>query len=151
MASFSPAQSMEQFIAALPKAELHVHWEGAIEAIHLTRLAMRHQTELAAGGESGVQALYATRDFAGFLKAFTTVCQHLRTPVDYEFVTYRVLRRMARQNIRYAEVILSAGVMLWQGQDIVTMFTGVDAGARQARQEFGIRAQWIFESLLPFP
>ena len=151
MASSSPTESMEQFIAALPKAELHVHLEGAIEAIHLTRLAMRHQTELAAGGESGVQALYATRDFAGFLKAFTTVCQHLRTPVDYEFVTYRVLRRMARQNIRYAEVILAAGVMLWQGQDIVTMFTGVDAGARQARQEFGIRVQWIFDAVRQFP
>ncbi|MBI4480062.1 MAG: adenosine deaminase [Acidobacteria bacterium] len=151
MASSSPTESMEQFIAALPKAELHVHLEGAIEAIHLARLAMRHQTELAAGGESAVQALYATRDFASFLNAFKTVCQHLQTPLDYEFVTYRVLRRMARQNIRYAEVILSAGVMLWQGQDIVTMFTGVDAGARQARQEFGIRAQWIFDAVRQFP
>ncbi|MBI3934690.1 MAG: adenosine deaminase [Acidobacteria bacterium] len=142
---------MEQFIAALPKAELHVHLEGAIEPIHLTRLAMRHQTELADGGESAVQALYATHDFAGFIEAFKTVCQHLRTPVDYEFATYRVLRRMARQNMRYAEIILSAGVMLWKGQDIITMFTGVDAGVRKAQQEFGIRVQWIFDAVRQFP
>lgn len=144
-------QDIAQYIAALPKAELHIHLEGAIEPTHLTRLAMRHKTSLAEGGQRAVEALYATRDFAGFLQAFKTVCQHLRTPADYEFATYRVLRRLARQNVRYAEVIVSAGVMLWKGQDIVMMFTGVDAGARQAQQEFGIRAQWIFDVVRQLP
>jgi aminodeoxyfutalosine deaminase len=143
--------SMEQFVAALPKAELHVHLEGAIEPKVLMRLAVRHQTELASQGPEAVNALYHTRDFAAFLEAFKTVCSHLKTPADYEFVTYRVLRRLAAQNVRYAEIILSAGVMLWKGQDILPMFTGVDAGARQAREEFGIRAQWIFDAVRHLP
>ena len=144
-------ESMQQYIAALPKAELHVHLEGAIEPAHLTRLAMRHQTALAAGGERAVAALYATKDFAAFIEAFGTICRHLQTPADYEFVTYRVLRGLARQNVRYAEIILAAGVMLWKEQDIVAMFTGVDAGARKARDEFGIRVQWIFDAVRHFP
>ena len=151
MALASPTDTMEQFIAALPKAELHVHLEGAIEAPHVTRLALRHKTDLVDGGEKAVQALYATRDFAGFLNAFKTICQHLRTPADYEFVTYRVLRRMAAQNIRYAEILLSAGVMVRNGQDVVMMFTGVDSGARKAKEEFGIRVQWIFDAVRQFP
>jgi aminodeoxyfutalosine deaminase len=142
---------MAQYIAGLPKAELHVHLEGAIEPTHLTRLAMRHKTELADGGERAVTALYATHDFAAFLNAFKVVCQHLRTPADYEFVTYRVLRGLSRQNVRYAEIILSAGVMLWNGQEIVPMFTGIDAGARKAQDEFGIRVQWIFDAVRQFP
>ena len=142
---------MKTFIAALPKAELHVHLEGAVESPVLMRLAVRHQSELAARGQDAVDALYRTTTFADFIEAFKTVCTHLKTPADYEFITYRVLRRLARQNVRYAEVILSAGVMLWKGQDIVPLFTGIAAGARQAQEEFGIRAQWIFDIVRQFP
>ena len=154
MAELSPGESrdsMQQYIAVLPKAELHVHLEGAVEPLHLSRLATKHQTALAAGGEQAIQALYTTRDFAGFLEAFKIVCQHLQTPVDYEFITYRVLRRLSRQQVRYAEIIISAGVMLWNGQNIVTLFTGIDAGARKAQAEFGIRVQWIFDVVRQFP
>jgi adenosine deaminase/aminodeoxyfutalosine deaminase len=146
-----PTNSMEQFIAALPKAELHVHLEGAVEPKVLMRLAVRHQTELASQGPEAVDALYRTRNFAAFIEAFKTVCSHLKTPADYEFVTYRVLRRLAAQNVRYAEILLSAGVMLWKGQDILPLFTGVAAGARQAQEEFGIRVQWVFDIVRQFP
>src|SRR5690349_570225 len=99
--SAGPAKSsgtpVQQFIASLPKAELHVHLEGAVEPKVLMRLAVRHQSELAARGQEAVDALYQTKNFAAFLDAFKTVCSHLRTPADYEFVTYRVLRRLARQ------------------------------------------------------
>jgi adenosine deaminase/aminodeoxyfutalosine deaminase len=154
VSELTPAESgdfMQQYIAALPKAELHVHLEGAIEPPHLTRLAIRNRTALAEGGERAVEALYATKDFPSFLESFGTVCRHLQTPSDYEFVTYRVLRALSRQNVRYAEIILAAGVMLWKGQDIVAMFTGVDAGARKARDELGIRVQWIFDAVRQFP
>ncbi|HWP83906.1 MAG TPA: adenosine deaminase [Terriglobia bacterium] len=142
---------IQQYIAALPKAELHLHLEGAIEPETLSHLAVRHRTPLAAGGAGAVEALYRTQSFPAFLEAFKTVCQHLVTPADYEFVTYRVLRRLAEQNVRYAEIILAAGVMLWKGQNIVTMFTGIDAGAQRARQECGIQARWIFDAVRHFP
>jgi adenosine deaminase/aminodeoxyfutalosine deaminase len=146
-----PDDSMLQFIASLPKAELHIHLEGAVEPKILSRLATRHQTALAVGGDRAVLALYSTKTFPEFIESFKTVCQHLRSPADYEFVTYRALRKLAQQGVRYAEIILAAGVIIWKGEDIVAMFTGVDAGARKAREEFGIRAQWIFDVVRQFP
>ena len=151
MAPSFQSDSIQEFIAALPKAELHVHLEGAVEPDTLWELAVRQQSLFAAQGRDAVDALYATRDFAAFIEAFKTVCLHLRTPEDYELVTYHALRRLAAQNVRYAEIILSAGVILWKGQDIAAMFAGVEAGARQAQQESGIRVRWIFDAVRQFP
>jgi len=139
--------TIEQFISSLPKAELHVHLEGSVEPDTLWELAVRQQSPLAARGRGAVDALYATQSFADFIEAFKTVCLHLRTPEDYELVTCHVLRRLAAQNVRYAEIILSAGVMLWKGQDIAAMFAGVEAGAHRAQRESGIRVQWIFDAV----
>ena len=151
MALSSQNISIEQFVTALPKAELHLHLEGAIEPETLWELAVRQRSTLAAMGREALDALYATRDFPGFIQAFKTACLHLRTPEDYELVTYHLLRRLAAQKVRYAEVILSAGAMLWKGQDIARMFSGVERGARQARRESGISVQWIFDAVRQFP
>ena len=142
--------SIEQFIAALPKAELHVHLEGCVEPDMLWELAVKYQTPLAAQGRESVQQLYATRDFSGFLQAFKTVCQHLRAPEDYERVTYAALARLARQNVRYAEITVAAGVILWKSEDLPASFSGIEAGYERARRDFGLRVQWIFDAVRQF-
>ncbi len=141
---------IEEFIAELPKAELHLHLEGTVEGDTLWELARRQRSPLWQAGRQALDAVYQSSDFSGFLRAFQTVCQHLREPDDYELVTYDALRRLARQNVRYAEVMISAGVMLWKGEDLGRSFEGIEAGCRRANQEFGIRVQWIFDAVRQF-
>jgi aminodeoxyfutalosine deaminase len=145
---------MDDFIARLPKAELHLHLEGTVGPRTLRRLAERHGTPLAAkGGEAGSEAidrLYSTGTFSAFLDAFKTICQHLRSPEDYEFITYEALRQLAGQNVRYAELTLSAGVILWMGGSVAESFAGVAEGSRRALQDFGIRTAWIFDAVRQF-
>lgn len=147
----SPADSLEQFVAALPKAELHIHLEGSVDPETLWEMAVRQRSQLAESGRAALDELFAPRGFAQFIKCFKTVCLHLETAADYEMVTHRVLQRLAEQNVRYAEVILSAGVILWKGQDIDAIFAGVATGAQRAQQDFGIRARWIFDAVRQFP
>jgi len=141
---------MDDFIAKLPKAELHVHLEGTVAPEMLWQLARRHGTPLANEGREAVEALYTTGDFGSFLQAFRTVCQHLRSPEDYELVTYHALRRLASQNVIYAEIMISAGVMLWKGEDLESNFDGIEAGYHRAREKFGIRVRWIFDATRQF-
>src|ERR1035437_9014154 len=121
---------MDDIIARLPKAELHLHLEGTVGPQTLRRLAERHGTPLAAKGSAAIDRLYSTGDFSAFLDAFKTVCQHLRSPEDYEFITYEALRRLAGQNVRYAELTLSAGVILWMGGSVAESFEGVAEASR---------------------
>ena len=145
---------MDDFIARLPKAELHLHLEGTVAPPTLRRLAERYGTPLAANfgdaGSDAIDRLYATGTFSAFLDAFKTICQHLRSPEDYEFITYEALRQLAGQNVRYAELTLSAGVILWMGGSVGDYFAGAAEGARRALQDFGIRTAWIFDAVRQF-
>jgi aminodeoxyfutalosine deaminase len=100
------------FILSLPKAELHLHLEGSIEPSTLLELRQRHGMDGASPAD--VEQLYNYKDFAGFLAAFKDVTGHLRSPEDYELITYRLMERLKAQNVLHAEVIVSVGVCLWR-------------------------------------
>ena len=100
---------MDDFALDMPKAELHLHLEGSVDPETL------HELEPATPVEE-FRALYRYPDFEAFLKAFGAIGKRLRTPEDYALVTRRLLRRLASQNVRYAEITLAAGVVLWKGR-----------------------------------
>src|SRR5258708_37524181 len=112
------------FILSLPKAELHLHLEGSIEPSTLLELRQRHGMDGASLAE--VERLYNYKDFAGFLTAFKDVTGHLRTPDDYELITYRLMERLKAQNVLHAEVIVSVGVCLCRKQDSAPIFEGLE-------------------------
>lgn len=135
------------FIRALPKAELHLHLEGAIEPATLLELRQRHG-EAATLAE--VEALYRFSDFAGFLNAFKEVTGHLRTSDDYELIVYRLMERLRAQNILHAEVTVSVGVCLWRGQDFGAIFEGLERGRVRGERGFGVSVLWIFDAIRQF-
>src|ERR1039458_8969459 len=100
---------MADFLMEMPKAELHLHLEGSVEPETLHELDP--STPLAE-----LCALYCYADFEDFLKAFGAVGKRLRTPEDYALITRRLLERLAAENVRYAEITLAAGGVLWEGR-----------------------------------
>src|SRR5258708_4951783 len=136
------------FIRSLPKAELHLHLEGSIEPSTLLELRQRHGMEGASLAE--VEQLYNYKDFNGFLTAFKDVTGHLRTPEDYELITYRVMERLKSQSVLHAEVIVSVGVCLWRNQDFPAIFEGLERGRERGEKDFGISLLWIFDAVRQF-
>jgi aminodeoxyfutalosine deaminase len=135
---------IQEMIRALPKAELHLHLEGTIDAQTLAALANFH------GVSAPPADLYDYRDFAGFLQAFKQVCGHLRFPQDYHLVTLRMLERLRRDGVSYAEVYISAGVMLWKGESFPSLFEGIRAGAQEGRAKYGVAVRWILDAVRQF-
>jgi len=73
---------------------------------------------------------YQYTGFSGFLQCFKSVVQCLNTPEDYARITRALLRELGHAGIDYAEVTLSAGVVLWKGQDLRAVFEAIrDASA----------------------
>src|ERR1700729_4103329 len=132
------------FLRQLPKAELHLHLEGAIEPA--TPLELRHRNgEPATRAE--VDQLYRYEDFPGFLLAFKNTTEHLRTADDYELITYRLMQRLKEENVLHAEVYISVGVCLWRKQDFAAIFEGLDRGRARGARDFGISLVWIFDAV----
>jgi len=136
------------FIRTLPKAELHLHLEGSIEPSTLLELRQRHAMDGASLAE--VEQLYNYKDFAGFLTAFKDVTEHLRTPEDYELITYRLMERLKSQNVLRAEVIVSVGVCLWRKQDFAAIFEGLERGRQRGEKDFSVSLLWIFDAVRQF-
>jgi aminodeoxyfutalosine deaminase len=137
-----------RFILSLPKAELHLHLEGSVEPATLLELRQRHGMEGASLAE--VEQLYNYADFAGFLAAFKDVTGHLRTPEDYELITYRLMEQLKAQNVLHAEVFVSVGVCLWRKQDFAEIFEGLERGRQRGEKDFGVSLLWIFDAVRQF-
>src|SRR6266481_2713643 len=137
-----------RFILSLPKAELHLHLEGSVEPATLLELRLRHG--MAGATLPEVEQLYNYADFNGFLMAFKNVTGHLRTPEDYELITYRLMEHLKSQNVLHAEVFVSVGVCLWRKQDFAVIFEGLERGRERGEKDFGISLLWIFDAVRQF-
>ena len=99
----------DEWLAALPKAELHLHLEGAIPLPALFELIR------ASGGDPAVPTVEALRerlvypDFPAFIETWIWKNGFLRTYDDFAFIAEAVAADLARQNIRYAELFFSPG------------------------------------------
>ena len=122
-----------------PKAELHLHLEGSVEPETMQELDPGLPVE-------AVRAIYGFHGFQGFLQAYKSVVERLRTAEDYARITRALLRRLAAETVQYAEITLSAGVVLWQGQD----FAPVYAAVRRAAAGCGIEVHWILDAIRHF-
>src|SRR5712692_4201080 len=99
--------SLESYIRAVPKAELHVHLEGSIQPATLLLLAERNGIDLPARTVDDLRSWFVYRDFRHFIEIYFTITRCLKTVEDYELIVHQFGAEMARQNIRYAEVTFS--------------------------------------------
>jgi adenosine deaminase len=99
---------LANIIQTMPKVELHVHLEGAIQPATLLTLAQRNQITLPATTVEELRAWYSFQDFSRFVEVYLTISDCLRTPDDVELIAREFLAAQAAQNIRYSEVTYTA-------------------------------------------
>jgi aminodeoxyfutalosine deaminase len=143
----APDHPPSSFIRQLPKAELHLHLEGAVEPATLVELRRRHGDHATL---AEMEALYRYTDFQTFLMAFKEVSAHLRGPDDYELVAYRLMQRLKEENVLHAEVYVAVGVCLFRKQDFAAIFEGLERGRARGARDFGVSLLWIFDATRHF-
>jgi len=133
-------------IDSLPKAELHLHLEGAIQPGTALALMARHGV---AATEQEVRQRYAFRNFSEFLETFKWLSSFLREPQDYALVASGLGEQLLWQNVIYAEVTLSVGVMLLRKQRPEANFEALLC-ATEPFERRGLRLRWIFDAVRQF-
>jgi adenosine deaminase/aminodeoxyfutalosine deaminase len=144
---------LEALIRRLPKVELHLHLEGAIRPetlLELARTKGRLKEETEDWISRRVRQGFRYSSFQEFLEAFRLVAQLLETPSDYALITSRLMEWLAAQNVRYAEITLAAGVLLWKKQSLPAVFEAVARAAGETGSRLGVRVNWIFDAVRQF-
>jgi len=145
--------SLPAFVSQMAKVELHLHLEGAVRPATLRELS-QNRSGLRQKVDEWIAERHAQgfryQNFREFLDAFKLVTLLIETPQDYALATTRLMEWLAEQNVRYAEIIFAAGVLLWKQQPVETVFETVADAVAAAEERTGVRVRWIFDAIRHF-
>lgn len=125
-------------VAAVPKAELHVHLEGTATPDLVRRLAARNGIDLPEQRLFNPDGTFHWNDFLHFLESYDLAASAIRTGQDYRDVTYEYLAACAAEGAVYVELIASLDHGKHVGLDDAEHLAGIAQGIDDARRDHGI-------------
>jgi adenosine deaminase len=134
---------IEEFIRALPKAELHLHIEGTLEPEMAFALARRHGVPLR---YPSVEALRAAYDFAGlqsFLDVYYAGADVLREEDDFHALTAAYLRRAHADGVVHAEIFFDPQTHTARGVPFEAVIGGIRRALAEGERTLGITHRLI--------
>ena len=137
---------LTEFIAGLPKAELHVHHVGSASPRIVAELAARHAGSTPVPADVDLLAKYFVfSDFAHFIDVYLSVVDLIRDAEDVWTLTFEIAREMADEQVRYAELTLTPYSSIVRGIPAPAYCEAVEDARRRARTEFGVDLRWCFD------
>jgi adenosine deaminase len=137
---------LTEFIAGLPKAELHVHHVGSASPRIVAELAARHAGSTPVPADVDQLAKYFVfSDFAHFIEVYLSVVDLIRDAEDVWTLTFEIAREMAEQHVRYAELTLTPYSSIIRGISAPAYCEAVEDARRRARSDFGVDLRWCFD------
>ena len=133
-------RDVDAFIRCIPKAELHVHIEGTIEAEMMFALALRNGLKLGWNSPEELRAAYQFTNLQAFLDLYYEGCRVLVHERDFYDVTRAYLSRAHADGVVRAEVFIGPQSFTERGVDVATVMEGVLAAMQDASREDGISA-----------
>ena len=134
---------MRDFIAGIPKAELHLHIEGTLEPELKIGLAERNGIDLPYSDAYAIRAAYDFNDLPGFLAVYYEGMSVLLTQQDFHDLAMAYFAKAAAQNVRYAEVFFDPQAHTARGIEFGTVIRGLRSAQEQAERDLDVRSQLI--------
>jgi len=134
---------MKDFIAGLPKAELHLHIEGTLEPELMFSLAQRNNITLPYQSVEDIRQAYQFSNLQSFLDIYYQGAAVLVTQQDFHDLTFAYLEKLQRQNVRHVEIFFDPQTHTDRGVEFVTVVSGIQSALEEAQQRYGISSVLI--------
>ena len=131
--------SQSEFLAAMPKAELHLHLDGCLRLQTIADLAMQQEIALPVPPDRLGEVCVAPprcRDLVEVLSYFVTPLEVLQTPQALERVTYELCEDLHGENVRYVEIRFAPSLHRERGMRLDQVIEAVARGWQAGRRAF---------------
>lgn len=132
-----------EFIAAAPKAELHLHIEGTLEPELMMALARRNKVSLPFESVEAIREAYDFTDLQSFLDIYYRGAAVLRTEQDFFDLTAAYLERAREDNIRHVEIFFDPQTHTDRGCEFSTVVDGIHRALEDGETRHGISFRLI--------
>lgn len=139
----APAGDMAAFIAAMPKAEYHVHLEGTLEAEMKFALAQRNGLKLPYADVAAMKRSYVYHDLPSFLAIYYDGMNVLLKQQDFYDLAYAYLAKAHSQKVLYAEMFFDPQQHIDRGIPVEAVIEGITQARADAQGKLGIESQLI--------
>jgi len=122
---------LERRFDLMPKAEIHVHLEGATDAETSYTIARRNDAPLPVATLEEWRNYFEFKDFPHFIRVYRATTDTIRTTDDLALMIAQFYVNQARQNIRYTECFMSMSLhlrRLSQGEILDALAQGIERG-----------------------
>jgi adenine deaminase len=137
-------------MAAMPKAELHMHIEGSLEPELVFLLAQRHGIKLPYASVEALRAAYSFSDLQSFLDVYYAGAAVLITADDFYAMTMAYVHRALADNIRHCELFFDPQTHTARGIGFDVFMPGLLKAQADAKA-LGLSLQWIMCFLRHLP
>jgi len=135
--------TLNSFIAGLPKAELHLHIEGSLEPEMMVALAKRNKIDIPFRTVEEVRAAYSFTRLQDFLDIYYQGANVLRTEEDFRDLALAYFHRAKADSVRHAEIFFDPQTHTARGLPFSVAIEGLLAGMEEAESDLGVTSKLI--------
>ncbi|AZR42058.1 adenosine deaminase [Marinobacter salarius] len=137
----------EAWLKSLPKAELHLHLEGALEPELMFALARRNGIELPWSDVDVLRQAYSFNNLQEFLDLYYQGANVLRTEQDFYDLTWAYLQKCQAQGVVHIEPFYDPQTHTERGIPFEVAINGISGAMRDGREQLGITGGLILSFL----
>ncbi len=130
-------ETFADWVRAMPKAELHLHIDGTLEAGRLLSAASKHDVSIPYTDEASVLAAYDFADLQSFLDLYYLGASVIRDEEDFYNLTMDYLLKCREQNIVHTEIMVEPQTYTGNGIAFETVMNGTLRAVEEARLAWG--------------
>jgi adenosine deaminase len=128
---------LKQWVASVPKVELHLHIEGSLEPDLMMALADKHQVELPYANIEEVKNAYNFDSLQSFLNLYYFGASVLKDEDDFYQLMWNYLLKCKEDNVVHVEIMFDPQTHTERGIEFSVFMQGFKRAIKQAEQEWG--------------
>ena len=144
-------ERFDAWLRLLPKAELHLHIDGSLQAGRMLALAEKNKVQLPYTTVEQVHAAYDFRDLQSFLDLYYLGASVLRDEEDFYLLMHDYLEVCRDETILHAEIMVEPQTYLPNGVPLEVIMAGFGRAIADARQGWGQSVLLILDFLRHLP